>query len=338
VATLIDGQIGLAKESTYGTAVTVTRFYEILPDSTHDWDPTPLVGVGLRVGGFLPRTGRRIAGVGKAEVIVKCELFSKGMGVLLEAIAGTAEHTLVSGTTYQQRARPTLAVTVRPSYTIQVGVVESNATGTVDAHTYSGCVASSFEIDAPSRGVPTLSVTFWASTLATGTALATASYPSTPTLYGDGAGTAGTTLGGALTVPSTTALETGGTVVTNVRGWTMSCDLMPNERPRMGGWQQPTTGGAPTTLKVTQDYDATTTRALLISQGVTSFTGFFTGAALSTGTERFGVVVPAMQLDSDAFGQLTNGEGSIPEPTFTVGENGTDAGWYIVTRTSDTAL
>jgi hypothetical protein len=338
VATLLDGQVGIIKETTYGTPPVVTRFHEVLPDSTHDFTPEPLMGAGLRVGGWLPRTARRTAGVGKGEITLKVEVFSKGMGVLLEAISGVIEHTLVAGSTYQQRGRPALSTPVRPSYAIQIGVPRGDAVGTVDAYTYAGCVAAAFELDAPARGVPTLSVTFWAASLATGTALATASYPSAPTLFGDGAGTAGATFGGALTVPTTTALESGGTVASSIRGWTLSADLMPNERPKLGGWQQPTAGGSPTTLKIVQDYDATVTRALQISQATTSFTGFYTGAALSTGVERFGIVVPAMQLDGDSFGQLTNGEGSIPEPTFTVGENGTDAGWYLITRTSDTAL
>ena len=92
------------------------------------------------------------------------------------------------------------------------------------------------------------------------------------------------------------------------------------------------------TLKFEQDFDALTTGALLISQGATSFTGFYTGAQVSSLDERFGIVIPSMQLDSDAFGQLSAGEGSVPNPTFTATNNLTDATWYIVARTADTAL
>ncbi len=338
MATLLDGQVGMKKETTYGTAVTVDRFYEALADSTHNFTPEPYQGMGLRVGSVHRRTARRGAGVPKGEVTIVTELFSKGMGVLLEAICGSIAITNVSGSTYQIRGLSDFTSTVRPSYTIQFGVPRSDASGTVDPYTYEGCVATAFEIDAPERGVPTLSVTFWSENMATATALATASYASSPTLFSASAAAAGTTFGGSLTVPTTSALESGGTASTNIRSWRLSADLLINERPNIGGWQRPTAGGVATTLTVVQDYDATTTRALQISQGATSFTGYFTGAALDTGTERFGVVIPAMQLDDGSFGQITAGEGSIPEVTFSVGDNLTDEPWYIVMRTADTSL
>ena len=316
--------------------MTVDRFYEVLADSTHSWDAQPYQGEGLRVSAAYPRAARRVAGVGAGEVTVKVELQSKGMGVLLEAICGAIASTNVSGSTYQIRGTSVLAGTTRNSYTVQLGVPDFG--GTVRPYTYAGCVATGFEIDAPDGGVPTLSVTFWSASLATATALAAASYASSATMFASGSGNAATTLGGTITAPTTTALESGGTSSTNIRGWTLTGDLTANERPRLGGWQRPTAGGVSTTLKIVQDYDATTVRDLVISQASTSFTGYYTGAALSAGTERFGVVIPAMKVQAGAFGQLTNGEGSVPEPTFDVFDNGTDEPWYIVMRTADTAL
>ena len=338
MATLIDGQVGIKKETTYGTPVTVDRFYEVLPDSTHDFDPMRIEGEGLKVGATHKRADRAVAGVGKGELTIKVELISKSLGVLLEAICGSAAITNVSGATYQILGKADFTTATRNSYTIQVGVPQSDASGTVSAFTYAGCVATGFEIDAPDGGVPTLSVTFWSASLATATALAAASYASSATMFASGSGNAATTLGGTITAPTTTALESGGTSSTNIRGWTLTGDLTANERPRLGGWQRPTAGGVSTTLKIVQDYDATTVRDLVISQASTSFTGYYTGAALSAGTERFGVVVPAMKVQPGAFGQLTNGEGSTPEPTFDVFDNGTDEPWYIVARTADTAL
>jgi hypothetical protein len=339
MGTLLDGQAGAVKESTFGTAVTVTRFPEVLADSTHNFDPMRIDGNGLRVGSTVLRQARITPGVGKGDITLKVELTSKGLGMFFESICGSIAHTLVSGSTFQQRGLPTMTTPFRPSYTIQYGVPRSDASGTVDAYTYAGCTAVSFEIDAPERDIPTLSISYWASSLSVATGLASASYVTTPTLFVDGAGNAGTTLGGALTVPTTVALESGGTSATNIRSWKLTGDLKPNERPRLGGWQQPTFSAAPDyKLQIVQDYDATATRALQISQGATSFTGFYTGAALSSGTERFGIVVPSMALDDGALGQLTTGSGSLPNPTFTVTDNLTDAPWYLVTRTADAAL
>lgn len=337
MATLLDGQVGIKKETTFGTAVTVDRFYEVLADSTHNFNPAVLQGAGLRVGGVHPRSGRRSAGVGSGEVTVKVECTSKGMGVLLESICGSYTVTLDASATYQGRGLSDVTGTMRPSYTIQFGVPRSDSSGTVDPYTYAGCVATSFEIDAPERGIPTLSVTFWAQTVTTATSLATASYATTPTLFGDQSGKAGTTLGGTITVPTATVVESGGTSATNIRSWRLSGDLMPNERPRLGGWQRPTTGGGNTTLTVVQDYDALTLQALQTAQTATSFTGYFTGAALGSGDERFGVVIPTMMVDDGSFGQITAGEGSIPEVSFTVLDDGTKEPWYLVYRTADTA-
>jgi hypothetical protein len=337
VSTLLDGQVGMKKETTFGTPVTVDRFYEVLADTSHNFDPMRITAAGLRVGSTVVRGARVVAGVGKGAVTLKAEIQSKAFGVLLESVCGAFTTTNVSGATYQQLGTPTRTTPFSNSYTIQVGVPEADASGTVTPHTYAGCIAQSFEIDAPERGIPTISVTYWAKSLATATALATASYATTPTTFTDSASAASTTFGGTITAPTTTAPESGGTASTNIRSWTFSGDLNINERPALGSWQQPTMGAPSYSLKFAQDYDATTTRALQISQGMTSFSGSFTGASLSTGNERFAVVIPAMVLDDNAFGQLSGGEGSIPEPTFTVVDNLTALPWYIVTRTADTA-
>lgn len=342
MGTLVDAQAGSIKEVTFGTAPgAVTRFLEVLADTSLGWDNMRLEGGGLRSGASVLRQGRVQAGVGKGEITIKAELYSKGFGQLLESICGSIAHTLVSGSTFQQRGLAELATPFRPSYTWQLGIPRSDASGTIDAYTYSGCVAKSFEIDAPSRAIPTLSVTFWAASLTTATGLATASYPATPTVYGDANSIAGTTFGGTLTAPGTNTLASGGTAANNIRAWNFTGDLTANERPKLGGWQQPTAGDVLKAfkLKVTQDYDGVTTRGLQLAPGTaTSFTGFYTGAALSSGTERFELDIPSMSLDDGALPKMTTGEGSVPEPTFTVTSNGTDSAWYLVTRTSDATL
>ena len=230
MATLLDGQVGMKKETTWNTPVTVDRFYEALSDSDFDWDPMVTQAEGLRVGSAVPRAARRLAGVGKGSITLKANVQSKGFGVLLESIGGTVVSNLVSGSTYQQRCIPTRTTPVGPSYTIQCGVPESNAAGTVDAYTFAGCVAQSFEFEGAEDGPVSLSVSFWSPAMATATGLASASYPSSPTVFYDGAANVTTTFGGSLTVPTTTALASGGTAVTNVRAWTFSGELNINER------------------------------------------------------------------------------------------------------------
>lgn len=337
MGTLLDGQVGFKKQSAFGTPVTVDRFLEVLADSTHTWDPAVIQGQGLRVSSRYPRSARRSAGTGSGDISLKVELASKGFGTLWELVAGTAESNLVSGSTYQQRFRPVYTTPFPTVATIQFGVPRLDASGTVDAYTYSDCVAKSFTIDCPdNEHSPTLQVDFWAGALATATALAAASYTSAPTLFvpTDGA----TTLGGTLTPPTTTALASGGTVAANIRAWSLEVDLGLGSRPKIGGWQIPPVGTPAGKLTIKQDVDATTLRDALIAQSVTSFTGLFTGAALSTGTEQIEVDIPAMMLDSDSFGQLTTGDGPVADPKFTILDDLTDDEWYIVARTADTAL
>lgn len=337
MSTTMDGQVTWLKETTFNTPVTPSRAIEVLADSQHSFDPMAIQGQGLRVSSQYARTARRLAGTGRGEVTLKFELTSKGMGTLFEMAAGTSESTLVSASTYQQRHRPVRTVPFGLSSTIQFGVPRVDSAGTVDAYTYSGCSLKTMVIDAPDmESLPTCTLTFWAASLATATALVIASYPATPTLYTPVGGT--TTLGGTLTAPTTTALATGGTTVTNVRGWTLTVDVGLDERPRLGGWQQPATGAPKATLKVKQDYDATTLRDALKAQTALSFSGSFIGGALSTGTERFELDIPSMYADQDAFGQITNGDPSVPDITFMVTDNLTDAPWYIVQRTADNAL
>lgn len=340
MGTLLDGQLGFKKETTFNTGVTVDRFLEVLADSTHKPDAMPLQGTGLRVAGVFPRGARRLPGRGKGDLTVKVELQSKGFGTLLELLTGTSTSTLVSGSTFQQVHTPVLTGTVLPTATIQFGVPRADASGTVVAYTYTGCVAKSWKIEFPTDGVPTLEANFWAggfsSSQNSGTALATASYAATSTLFSTVA--ASTTLGGALTVPTSTALASGGTVDTTIRSWTLEVDNGINERPRLGGWQVPTVGARTAKLTIQQDSTAATLETAYMAQTGTSFTGFTTGAALSTGTERFEVDVPQMFVAEHDFAQLTNGEGPIPAVTFDLTDNLTDRAFYLVTRTADTAL
>ena len=340
MGTLLDGQLGFKKESTFNTGVTVDRFLEVLSDSTHKPDAMFLQGEGLRVSSAHPRGARRGAGRGKGDIVLKAELQSKGFGTLLELATGTSTSTNVSGSTYQQKHTPVTTVPLLPSATIQFGTPRLDSSGTVVAHTYTGCVAKSGKISFPLDGKPTIEVAFWAAAYSSsqnsGTALASASYATTPTQFSTVA--AVTTLGGSLTVATTTALASGGTSDTTTRSWDFEWETGINERPRLGGWNVPSIGARSAKLTIQQDSTAATLETAYMAQTGTSFTGYCVGAALSTGTERFEVDIPQMFVTEHDFAQMTSGEGSIPSITFDVTDNLTDAPWYVITRTADSAL
>lgn len=339
MGTLLDGQVGFKKESTFATGVTVTKFLEPMADgSSHKPDAMPINGNGLRVSSRFQRSARILPGRGKGDLSLKCSLQSLGFGALFELCVGTSVSTNVSGATYQQKHTPAITGTVLPSATLQFGTPRADSSGTVAAHTYAGCVVKSYELDFPLDDIPTLSVDFWASSYTSATGLATASYSSSPTLYSTVAAT--TKLGGTYTVPTTTALAVTSsmTTVTNVRAWTLSVDNGINERPRLGGWQVPTVGKPTATLKITQDSDAATLETAYLAQTTNPFFAQVTGAALSTGNETFEVLVPACYITDHDFAQMTNGEGPIPSITLQASDNLTDAVFYVTQRTSDAAL
>ena len=174
--TLLDGQFGFKKETTFGTGVTVDRFLEVLADGTsHKPDAMPIQGEGLRVNGRFDRSARLTSGRGKGEVTVKAEIFSKGFGTLWELCVGTSVSNNVSGSTYQQLHTPVITGTVYPSATVQLGTPITTSSGSVTAHTYAGCVVKSWTLEFPADGIPTLTVNFWAASYTSGTGLASAS-------------------------------------------------------------------------------------------------------------------------------------------------------------------
>lgn len=343
MATMLDHQLGLKAETTYNTPVVVDRFFEWLAGSGLDWDPNVVQGKGLRVGSQVARAGRRVALVGKGSGKLSVELASKGLGVLLEGCWGTATSTLVSGSTYQQNFTPVVSGTYLKSFTAQEGIVKPG--GTVDAYTYAGVTVGKFTVDMPADGIGTLEVEVDARSLATGTALATASYPTTPTLFAGGLPTSGAmSVGGTLTVPTTTALGSvaGGTAVA-VKSWKLEVDNgLDTKRDVIGGRNQPTVGAREIKLTTTVEYDATTGtvfRDALIGQGGTPILlTAATAESLSTGVATLQLALPVCYVDGGAVPQPSEGEVITTDIEWSVLDNLTATPAYMVLRTADVAL
>lgn len=346
MATMLDHQLGLKKETTWNTPVTVDRFYEWLPGNGLNWDPMVVQGKGLHVGSQVDRGGRRVGLVGKGSGKTVIELASKSMGTLLEGCWGTGVSTLAdASTTYQQLFTAVITGTYLNGYTLQEGIVYPGTTTNVDAYTYSGCTVKSFEIDMPSDGIGTLSVEWDARSLATGTALATASYVSAPTLYAGGLPATGAmTYGGTLTVPTTTVLASvaSGTAVA-IKKWTLTVNNnVDDARDVIGGRNQPTVGLREIKLKATVEYDTTTGSVFRDAQinqsGAAILIDATTAESLSTGTAELQLALPACYVDDGAIPVPSEGATVTTDITFSVLDNLTDVPAYMVLRTADTAL
>jgi len=337
MAALHDASVGSIPESTYGTPLTPSRFYEFV-DESFDYEKTTKQGAGIRVGGKVARSARRVVTQTQAKGDLTVELTSKGLGTLLQACFGTGASTLVSGTTYQQNF--TLGTTPSPpSMTIQKGLVRAD--GTVDPFTYNGGVVDSFEIDCPHGDIAKLKAAFVFRDMLTATGYAAPSYVTSPSLFHFAQGSL--TLGGTVTAPTTTTLASGGTAAANVRDFQIKVDnKLTTDRFNYSGagkMAAPTYGLRDIGGKMTVEYtDATLFNAYMADTPLALTLTFTTTESLSTGFSQMQIVLPEIKLNGEI--PKANGTDLITlSVDFDVLDNltATQPIWLVL-RTADTAL
>lgn len=342
MATTQDASIGSKIEATFGSAVAVDRFYEFT-DEGFEFEPDRQVGAGLRVGGRVARAGRRVevkrAGTGSLEL----EMTTKGLGTLLQAAMGSGASALVSGSTYQQTFTLGASNANLPSMTFQKGVPD--ASGTVQAFTFAGCTCSEFEISLDNAGMAMLSTSWLSRSLTVNGAGAnsyqTPSYVSSPNLYHFGQ--AAMTLGGTVTMPTSTTLASGGTAVSNVRSFSLSVDnAITDDRYAIGGaglMSQPTVGLREVTGQMTVEFTDTTITAAYLADTEMALTLTLTSSeALSTGNATLQIVIPAVRLNG-AVPTVGDTDLVTYDVEFSVLDNLTAAQpLWVILRTADTAL
>jgi hypothetical protein len=328
-----DASIGAAVESTYKTGVTPTRWWEFTDESLN-WNKNIKQGMGLRVGGRVARSARRVVPSADGGGDFSVEATSKGMGVLWQACLGTGASTLVSGSTFQQ----VFTLGDAPSsLTIQKGLPQAG--GTVDAYTFLGCMVDSWEFAFPNGDIATLKATVDAGDMTTATAYAAPSYAATPSLFHFANGSIAS---GTLTAPTSTALASGTTTLADVRAGSVAVNNnLAQDRYNFGASgrkAKPTVGLREITGSLTVEYDTSTFRDAVLNETPLALILTFTGAALSTGVETLQVVLPEIKFD----GPLAQANGTdliTTDLSFAALDNLTAAQpIWVVTRTADTAL
>lgn len=179
-ATGREGQIGFGEESTVGTAVTATRFFELLSESLV-YDEERITSKGLRAGKKTENLW--VAGKKGVSGSYEYEVQPNGFGIVPKHLLGGTPATTTPGGATTARLHTTKVGNLDgKSRTIQVG--RPNSAGTVDPYTYRGCKVSDWEMnmEAGSDGLLTISETIDGWDEDTVTALATASYPATNVL------------------------------------------------------------------------------------------------------------------------------------------------------------
>lgn len=329
-----DAQIGFGVESTYGTAVTPTRFLEFVDESLN-FNKSVKQGQGLRVGARVGRSARRVVTTVEAAGDVQLEAFSKGLGLLFQAMLGSGTSTLVSGTTYQQTF--TLGDSL-PALTIQKGIPRIDGSA-VDAINFPGSVVSQWELEIPNDDIAKLKVTFDCRDAVAAGSLATATYPTGGNLY-QFAGAA--LYSGALTAPTATTLASAATPLASVRSLSVSCNnKIAGDRfnfGKNGRKDKPVVGIRDIAGQMSVEYADTAFRDAVLADTPMTLVATLEGGNLSAGKETLQVVLPEIKIDNEL--PKANGEKPVLQGiNFTVLDNlGAVAPVSIILRTSDSAL
>lgn len=334
MANFQDWSVGSAKETTYGTAVTVSRFYEFTEPKPFTPDRGIKQGAGIRVGSRVARSARRVMTTKQAAGDITVEAFSKGLGLMLEACMGSGTSSLVSSGVYQQNHVFADDLT---SHTIQFGV--PNASGTIRPLTFAGCVVSAFEIGGAVGDIATIKTTWDARSWTTATAYATPSYPTGGNLF---TVEDATIYSGTFTAPTTTALASGATAIAGVKDFKVSVDnaLVADRFFANGAGlkDKPKPGTRKPTVEMNVEYGADTLWDALEADSELALVITLVGGALATGNETLQIAIPCVKLDGDL---PEGGPDSIAsQPIKMSGLDDLTAAqpMWITTRTADTAL
>jgi Phage tail tube protein len=335
-----DSSVGYKKESTYGTGVTVDRFAEFMSES-FDLDRVYYQGQGNRVGARTARSGRRALISDGAKGDLSLEVPSRGIGTLFELLMGVAVSTVVPATSVYHQLFTPIKNDYLPSATFQKGIPRLGA-NTVDTYTMRGMVCSSFDLSL-ATDVLKLNSSWVGKELDTAVAYATPSYAATQELFTF----VGASLiaGGSPTLPTATALSTGGTTIGNIRDFTINVDngLDTNGR-NIGGLgklsRSPAVGGMPITGTMTAEYDAIAYRDAIVNQTPFALVATFQAPTLIQASyyPTVQIMCPDIRFEGE-LPKATNGDVITQALSFTAFDKlDGSAPLYISIRTADTAL
>ncbi len=168
----IETQIGFVDESTYGTAVTVTRFFPLLSENIKP--VVERVHSDARRAGELAKRNDAVPNVLGYSGSIELPIYSKDFGWFLKHLQGLAP-TTTGPTDSAYTHSSAIGTQLAKSFSCQVNRPLHDA-GTNQAFSYEGGKITSWEISAAVGEQPTLSIECDFETCTTATALATASY------------------------------------------------------------------------------------------------------------------------------------------------------------------
>lgn len=170
-----DFQFGAADESSFGTAVTVSRFFE------YNGDVVPFrpiagrtEGNPLRTGSRARRKGRVVPFMSHVEGTVPLDVMTKDFSFWLKYMLSSVT-TSGSGPYTHKAEEGTSSASIGKSFTAQVNMPFHPA-GTNQSLTISGGKVPKWKLSAAVDAMVTCELDIWAAKMTTGTTLATPSY------------------------------------------------------------------------------------------------------------------------------------------------------------------
>src|SRR3990167_11023319 len=168
-----NSQLGLVQETTYGTAVTVTKFYEFNSESIQS-ERGRVESRGQRPSQFAKRSDHFVTYQKGASGSIEMDVMSKGFGFLLKHMLGSISTSTVSDSNYTHTA--TIGSHYGSFFTAQVNRPFHPA-GTDQAVTYAGGKVKSWKLSAAVEETLKASLDVDFQNEVTNVALASASYP-----------------------------------------------------------------------------------------------------------------------------------------------------------------
>ena len=165
-------QLGCANETTYGTPITPTRFFEFTSESMA-LDVGRIDGEALRANTRVQRSDRWAVNRKGAAGDVDLPVLSRGMGYWLVHMLGTVATTGPTDSAYTHTG--TIGDLTGDFFTLQVG--RPLVGSTVQPFTYHGCKVTQWELSGEVDAPASLKLSIDAEDEDTSTALAAASYP-----------------------------------------------------------------------------------------------------------------------------------------------------------------
>jgi hypothetical protein len=171
--TFLDQQLGVKDEVTFGTPVTVDRFFEFESESIKE-NHARTEGDPLRPGTYFKRSDRFTPYFAGASGTIEMAMLSKGFGWWVKHLMGASATSGPTDSVYTHAG--TCGPLLGDFFTLQI-VRPFNPSSTAQAFTYSGCKVPKWGIANSVDGNLMLSVDIDAAVRTTATAVASASYP-----------------------------------------------------------------------------------------------------------------------------------------------------------------